>query len=187
MPEFSGLVFFAGHLMIRIVLLNCPVERGYTMTFKKLEQALRITRDGLNGFVFINSESLEIIEREVDGLATPIKLNDEMTMWVNAEMHSVNKLTNSSSLLSPYLKSFYNPFAQWLYQVNVVIDDDRYIYVGEYKGTDWVLGDVVITGQVSDEGEISSLTYEQQNKVFSCVSSCERFNRRVPVSAIPVM
>ena len=153
----------------------------------KPEQALRITKDGRNGFVIFNSEPLETIEREVNGSATPIKLNDEMTMWVSTELMSVNKLTNSSSLLSPYLKSFYNPFAQWLYQVNVAIADDRFIYVGEYEGTDWVLGDVVITGGVSDEGEISSLTYEQQDKVYQCVSSCERFEKRVPVSAIPVM
>ena len=153
----------------------------------KPEQALRITKDGRNGFVFFNSEPLETIEREVNGSATPIKLNDEMTMWVSTELMSVNKLTNSSSLLSPYLKSFYNPFSQWLYQVNVAIADDRFIYVGEYEGTDWVLGDVVITGGVSDEGEISSLTYEQQDKVYQCVSSCERFEKRVPVSAIPVM
>jgi len=156
------------------------------MTFKKLEEALRITKDGTNGLVFINSQPLETIEREVNGSATPIKLNDEMTMWVSTELMSVNKLTNSSSLLSPYLKSFYNPFAQWLYQVNLVLTDDRFIYVGEYKGTDWVLGDVVITGKVSDDGEISSLTYEQQSDVFECVSKCERFSRRVPVSTIPV-
>lgn len=156
------------------------------MTYKKLEQALRITRNGGNGIVLINTQPLETIECEVNGLASPIKLNSDMTMWVNTELMSANKLTNSSSLLSPYLKSFYNPFAQWLYQVNLVLEDDRFIYVDEYKGTDSVLGDVVITGAVSDDGEISPLTYEQQSEVWSYVSHCERWGGRVPVSMIPV-
>jgi hypothetical protein len=98
-------------------------------------KALKISTTGK--ITALKDTSLESLQTEVDGWVQAVDL-DGLTLWCNEE----GKMNGLS----------HNPYAQGLWDA---------VYGAE---TDYIVGDIVLTGGTDEEGEIIPLT---QNEAFS--------------------
>jgi hypothetical protein len=99
-------------------------------------EALVIRTDGSFEVVeFTDSTALPVLQQGVGGWVQAIDLSTDLTLWLNEE----GKLADLP----------HNPFAQALW-------DERF---GAY--TDYIVGDIVLTGGTGDEGETLGLAKEQ--------------------------
>lgn len=98
-------------------------------------KAIQITTTGQYAELDLSLDELEQLQSAVGGYVQPIDLTQNLTMWCNEE----GKLTGLA----------HNPYAQFMWD--------------EVFGchTDYLVGDVVMTGGTDDEGETIGLTEEQ--------------------------
>ena len=102
---------------------------------QKMKKALNIKTTGEVIELDLSIDSLQTLQTAVDGWVQAIELGDRLTLWCNEEGKMINL---------PH-----NPFAQYFW-------DKKF---GAH--TDYILGDVVLTGGTDDEGETLGLTDEQ--------------------------
>jgi len=84
---------------------------------------------------FAGDAALSVLQEGVGGWVQAVELDGDLTLWVNEE----GKLADLP----------HNPFAQALW-------NERYGYY-----TDYIVGDIVLTGGVGAEGETLGLSDEQ--------------------------
>jgi hypothetical protein len=113
-----------------------------------MKKALQITTLGSMIAIDLEFNSLEKLQSAVGGWVQAIDLSDTMSMWCNEEGKMISL---------PH-----NPFGQALWEQS-------------YGRTDYIVGDVVITGGVDDEGETISLTDEQITQVTKVVAEVNEF------------
>ena len=105
-------------------------------------KAITITTGSAITCVDVSKNSLELLQKAVGGYVQAIDLDDTLTLWCNEE----GKMMNLP----------HNEIAQTLWD-NVFGPD-----------TDYIVGNIVLTGGTDAEGEIIGLTDEQiSNLVFS--------------------
>lgn len=108
----------------------------------KMVKAITITTDNIVTCFDMSTNSLELLQKAVGGYVQAIDLDDTLTLWCNEEGKMMNLPHNEKAQIL-----WDNVFG---------------------SGTDYIVGDVVLTGGADDEGEIIGLTDEQiNNLVFS--------------------
>lgn len=98
-------------------------------------KAIKITTQGEMTSFDLSPNELEQLQAAVGGYVQAINLNDQITLWCNEE----GKIMNLP----------HNPIAQGLW--------DKVFGIG----TDYIVGDVVLTGSADDEGKTIGLTNKQ--------------------------
>lgn len=100
-----------------------------------MKTAIHVTTTGRHTELDLSSDELDQLQTAVGGYVQPLDLATDLTMWCNEE----GKLTGLA----------HNPYAQFMW--------DKVF--GSH--TDYIVGDVVITGGSDDDGETIGLTTEQ--------------------------
>lgn len=113
-----------------------------------MKKAVQITTLGKMVAIDLEFDSLEKLQSAVGGWVQAIDLSDTMSMWCNEE-GKMNSLPH-------------NPFGQAFWEKS-------------YGRTDYIVGDVVMTGGVDDEGETISLTDEQIIYITEVVAEVNEF------------
>lgn len=123
-----------------------------------MKKALVITTLGKTTVIDLSTKSLEQLQeavgghnqfgQAVGGLVQAIDLDADLTMWCNEE----GKLYGLP----------HNPFGQALWEQ-------------VYGRTDYIVGDIVLTGGADDEGETIGLTDEQVAEIMKTVMSVLEF------------
>lgn len=104
-----------------------------------MRKALKVTPEGVVSVLDLDSpiaSSLTIMQGAVEGLIQPVDINEELTMYVNEEFH--------------YSGQDLNPLGSAVLQRE---HDNREAFV---------LGNVLFTGGVDDEGNTKGLTEAQE-------------------------
>jgi hypothetical protein len=102
---------------------------------QKMKKALNIKTTGEVIELDLSLDSLQTLQTAVDGWVQAVDLANDLSMWCNEE-GKIHGLAH-------------NPFAQFMW-------DKAY---GAH--TDYIVGDIVLTGGTDDEGETLGLTDEQ--------------------------
>lgn len=124
-------------------------------------RALQITTEGKTEIInLLPNTQLEQVQKAVGGLVQAIGFDDDLTMWLNEE--------------GKMLKLPHNPMAQYLW-------DNQF---GE--GTDYIVGDMVLTGGADSEGETISLS-DKQVLAFSLLFGAIRTNEQGVISKTDIM
>ena len=113
-----------------------------------MKKAIRITTQGDMVAIDLESESLLKLQRAVSGWVQAIDLSETMSMWCNEEGKMIGLA--------------HNPFGQAFWERS-------------YGRTDYIVGDIVITGGVDDEGDTISLTDEQIASITAVVAEVNEF------------
>jgi hypothetical protein len=100
-----------------------------------MKRAIRITTTGEVTDLDISTDSLAQLQSAVGGLVQAVDLTQRLTMWLNEE--------------GKVLGQEHNPYGQFFW-------DKLY---GAH--TDYIVGDIVITGGTDEEGDTLGLTDEQ--------------------------
>jgi len=114
-----------------------------------MKKALHIKTTGEVIELDITADSLTTLQTAVGGWVQAIDIATDMTMWCNEE----GKLTGLP----------HNPFAQFMW-------DKAF---GAH--TDYIVGDIVLTGGTDEEGETLGLTDEQTAIVRGIVAKVRQF------------
>ena len=127
---------------IRHLILH-PIRFNYLKKGDtKMVKAITITTDNTVTCFDMDENSLELLQKAVGGYVQAINLDDTLTLWCNEEGKMMNLPHNKKAQIL-----WDNVFG---------------------SGTDYIVGDIVLTGGADDEGEIIGLTDEQiNNLVFS--------------------
>lgn len=124
-------------------------------------KALEVTTEGKVKIInLLPDTQLEQVQKAVGGLVQAIGLDDDLTMWLNEE--------------GKMLKLPHNSFAQHLW-------DNKF-----GKDTDYIVGDMVLTGGADDEGETMSLS-DTQVVAFSLLFGAMRTKKQNEVSDTDIM
>jgi len=113
-----------------------------------MKKAIQITTLGEMIVIDLESESLLKLQRAVSGWVQAIDLSDTVSMWCNEEGKMIGLA--------------HNPFGQAFWEKS-------------YGRTDYIVGDIVITGGVDDEGDTISLTDEQIVSITAVVAEVNEF------------
>ena len=113
-----------------------------------MKNAMVITTLGSASLVNLETQSLETLQGAVGGYVQAIDLGDQVTMWCNEE----GKMTGLP----------HNPFGQAFWEKT-------------YGRTDYIVGDIVLTGGADNEGETIGLTDEQITEIMKVVASVNDF------------
>ncbi len=114
-----------------------------------MKNAMVITTLGSVSLVNLETQALETLQDAVGGYVQAIDLdNNQMTMWCNEEGKMIGL---------PH-----NPFGQMFWEKM-------------YDRTDYIVGDIVLTGGADDEGETIGLTDEQITEIMKVVASVNDF------------
>ena len=124
-------------------LILRPIRFRYlTKGDTKMVKAITITTDNTVTCFDMDKNSLELLQKAVGGYVQAINLDDTLTLWCNEEGKMMNLPHNEKAQIL-----WDNVFG---------------------SGTDYIVGNIVLTGGADDEGEIIGLTDEQiNNLVFS--------------------
>jgi len=124
-------------------------------------RALRITTEGKTEIInLLPDTQLEQVQQAVGGLVQAIGLDDDLTMWLNEEGKT--------------LKLPHNSFAQNLW-------DNKF-----GKDTDYIVGDMVLTGGADDNGETISLS-DKQVVAFSLLFGAMRTKKQNKISDTDIL
>ncbi len=124
-------------------------------------KALEVTTEGKVGIInLLPDTQLEQVQKAVGGLVQAIGLDDELTMWVNEE--------------GKILKLPHNLFAQHLW-------DNTF-----GKDTDYIVGNMVLTGGTDSEGETMSLS-DKQVLAFSLLFGAMRTKKQSEVDKTDIV
>jgi len=124
-------------------------------------RALRITTEGKTEIInLLPDTQLEQVQQAVGGLVQAIGLDDDLTMWLNEEGKT--------------LKLPHNSFAQNLW-------DNKF-----GKDTDYIVGDMVLTGGADDNGETISLS-DKQVIAFSLLFGAMRTKKQNEISNTDIL
>jgi hypothetical protein len=96
-----------------------------------MKKAIQIKTDGTFTELDISENSLETLQQGVEGLVQAIDLAEDLTMWCNEE--------------GKIMSLPHNPYGQALWTMT-------------YGNTDYIVGDIVLTGGTDSEGETLGLT-----------------------------
>ena len=110
--------------------------------------ALQIKTDGTLAELDLSQNSLETLQQAVEGLVQAIDIAEDLTMWCNEEGKMIGL---------PH-----NPFGQAFWEKM-------------YGRTDYIVGDIVLTGGADNEGETIGLTDEQITEIAKVVASVNDF------------
>ena len=113
-----------------------------------MKKAIQITTLGEMIVIDLESESLLKLQRAVSGWVQAIDLSETMSMWCNEEGKMIGLA--------------HNPFGPALWERS----DGR---------TDYIVGDIVITGGVDEEGETISLMDQQIAFITELVAEVKDF------------
>ena len=113
-----------------------------------MKNAMVITTLGSVSLVNLETQSLETLQDAVGGYVQAIDLGDQVTMWCNEEGKMIGL---------PH-----NPFGQAFWEKM-------------YGRTDYIVGDIVLTGGADNEGETIGLTDEQITEIAKVVASVNDF------------
>lgn len=113
-----------------------------------MKKALAITTIGEVKILDLTDKALEQLQEAVGGWVQAIDLSDEMSLWCNEE----GKMNNLP----------HNPFGQAFWEM-------------AYGRTDYIVGNVVLTGGVDDEGETIGLTDYQIAEAMTTHASVNTF------------
>ena len=112
-----------------------------------MKKALAITTLGEATIIDINDDSLEKLQKAVGGYVQAVDLCEGVTMWCNEE---------GKMMSLPH-----NPFGQAFWETAFP--------VSEFGRTDYIVGDIVLTGGVDDEGDTLGLTSEEIDELLKSV------------------
>jgi hypothetical protein len=104
-----------------------------------MKKALAITTLGEATIIDLNEGSLEKLQKAVGGYVQAVDLCEGVTMWCNEE---------GKMMSLPH-----NPFGQAFWETAFP--------VSEFGRTDYIVGDIVLTGGADDEGDTLGLTTEE--------------------------
>jgi hypothetical protein len=104
-----------------------------------MKKALAITTLGETTIIDLNEGSLEKLQKAVGGYVQAVDLCEGVTMWCNEE---------GKMMSLPH-----NPFGQAFWETAFP--------VSEFGRTDYIVGDIVLTGGADDEGDTLGLTTEE--------------------------
>lgn len=113
-----------------------------------MKKALAITTLGQVEIIDLTDKSLEKLQKAVDGYVQAIDLSDTMSMWCNEE---------GKMMSLPH-----NPFGQAFWEK-------------VYGRTDYIVGDIVLTGGTDKDGETMGLNDEQMKEISVIVASVNDF------------
>ena len=108
-----------------------------------MKKAIQIKTDGTITELDLSTDSLSTLQEAVGGLVQAIDITEDMTMWCNEEGKMISL---------PH-----NPYGQA-------------IWVSTYGHTDYIVGDIVLTGGTDNEGETLGLTNGQIFRMKSLVA-----------------
>lgn len=111
--------------------------------------ALQVTTTGEVTELDLSSDSLQTLQTAVGGWVQAIDLASDLSMWCNEE----GKLTGLP----------HNPYAQFMW-------DEVF---GAH--TDYLVGDIVLTGGTDSEGETIGLTQEQVDIIKAVTVKVQKF------------
>ena len=112
-----------------------------------MKKALAITTLGEATIIDINDDSLEKLQKAVGGYVQAVDLCEDVTMWCNEE---------GKMMSLPH-----NPFGQAFWETAFP--------VSEFGRTDYIVGDIVLTGGADDEGDTLGLTSEEIDELLKSV------------------
>jgi len=113
-----------------------------------MKKAIYIPTLGSMEIIDLEFDSLKKLQASVGGWVQAIDLSETMSMWCNEE--------------GKMLQLSHNPFGQAFWEKS-------------FGRTDYIVGDIVITGGVDDEGDTISLTDEQIAFVTEVVAEVNEF------------
>lgn len=112
-----------------------------------MKKALVITTLGEVKILDLSDKSLEKLQGAVGGYVQAIDLSDGVTMWCNEEGKMIGL---------PH-----NPFGQGFWEIAFP--------VSEFGKTDYIVGDIVLTGGTDNEGDTLGLTSEEIDELVKSV------------------
>jgi hypothetical protein len=113
-----------------------------------MKKALAITTLGEATIIDLNEGSLEKLQKAVGGYVQAIDLCEGVTMWCNEE---------GKMMSLPH-----NPFGQAFWETAFP--------VSEFGRTDYIVGDIVITGGADNEGDTLGLTSDEIEALLETVN-----------------
>jgi hypothetical protein len=113
-----------------------------------MKKALTITTLGEATIIDLNEGSLEKLQKAVGGYVQAIDLCEGVTMWCNEE---------GKMMSLPH-----NPFGQAFWETAFP--------VSEFGRTDYIVGDIVITGGADNEGDTLGLTSDEIEALLETVN-----------------
>lgn len=113
-----------------------------------MKKALAITTLGEATIIDLNEGSLEKLQNAVGGYVQAIDLCEGVTMWCNEE---------GKMMSLPH-----NPFGQAFWETAFP--------VSEFGRTDYIVGDIVLTGGADNEGDTLGLTSEEIDELLKSVT-----------------
>ena len=113
-----------------------------------MKKALAITTLGEATIIDLNEGSLEKLQTAVGGYVQAIDLCEGVTMWCNEE---------GKMMSLPH-----NPFGQAFWETAFP--------VSEFGRTDYIVGDIVLTGGADNEGDTLGLTSEEIDELLKSVT-----------------
>lgn len=114
----------------------------------RMKKALAITTLGEVKILDLSDKSLETLQEAVGGYVQAIDLSDTMSMWCNEE---------GKMMSMPH-----NPFGQAFWEK-------------VYGRTDYIVGDIVLTGGTDKDGETMGLNDKQVKEISIVVASVSDF------------
>ena len=116
-----------------------------------MKTAIQIKADGTVTALDITADSLQTLQTAVGGWVQAIDLATDMTMWCNEE----GKLVGLP----------HNPYAQHLWDKAFGAQ------------TDYIVGDIVLTGGTDEEGYTLGLTAEQEQIIRNVVAKVNEYTQ----------
>ena len=113
-----------------------------------MKKALVITTLGEATIIDLNEGSLEKLQKAVGGYVQAIDLCEGLTMWCNEE---------GKMMSLPH-----NPFGQAFWETAFP--------VSEFGRTDYIVGDIVLTGGADNEGDTLGLTSDEIEALLETVN-----------------
>jgi hypothetical protein len=113
-----------------------------------MKKALAITTLGEATIIDLNEGSLEKLQKAVGGYVQAIDLCEGLTMWCNEE---------GKMMSLPH-----NPFGQAFWETAFP--------VSEFGRTDYIVGDIVLTGGADNEGDTLGLTSDEIEALLETVN-----------------
>ena len=113
-----------------------------------MKKALAITTLGEVTIIDLNEGSLEKLQKAVGGYVQAIDLCEGLTMWCNEE---------GKMMSLPH-----NPFGQAFWETAFP--------VSEFGRTDYIVGDIVLTGGADNEGDTLGLTSDEIEALLETVN-----------------
>ena len=113
-----------------------------------MKKALAITTLGEATLIDLNEGSLEKLQKAVGGYVQAIDLCEGLTMWCNEE---------GKMMSLPH-----NPFGQAFWETAFP--------VSEFGRTDYIVGDIVLTGGADNEGDTLGLTSDEIEALLETVN-----------------